>query len=332
MVIDENQYKQVLRDHNFLNCSNVSLNIKDKRKKYLLFMIDTDSKASPFDINMAYESGYDMCVHFAGITPEQAMGFMLDLYYSRSEKNHKYTTIFLNGKDFDKVYDAFNKAKQAMGGTIKIPLVIDPRGAATTAASLVAKMKGIFLERGETLKNRKITILGGTGPVGRIAGALCNAEGADTYIVETWNQRNQEWVNDFILKFNLEYNVNLKGMLLLDETERMKHCIDKDLIISCGAAGIELLGKQSMEILSQNAPGKLCVDINLVPPPGIYGIKPDSDGQEIFPGMFGYGPLNIGQIKFQTEINILEEARQAECGTFDFNKAYDIAKKILKIK
>lgn len=294
-------------------------------------MIDTDPKASPFDINMAYESGYDMCVHFAGLTPEQAMGFMLDLYYARSEKNHKYTTMFLNGKDFDKVYDAFHKAKIAMGGDIRIPLVIDPRGAATTAASLVAKMKNVFLQKGEQLKNQKITILGGTGPVGRIAGALCNREGADTYIIETWDQRNQEWLDNFIHKFNQEYDVALKSLLLTNETKRLEHCMDTDLIISCGAAGIELLGTNSMEILSQKAPGKQCVDINLVPPPGINGIKPDSDGGEIFPGIYGYGPLNIGQIKFQTEIAILEEARKAEYGIFDFNRAYEIAKKMIKI-
>ncbi|TFG17735.1 MAG: hypothetical protein EU530_10235, partial [Promethearchaeota archaeon] len=184
-MVDINQYKKVLREQSIVEWSNIGLHIKDRRKKFLLFMIDTDSKASPFDINMAYESGYDMCVHFSGLSPEEATGFMLDLYYSRYEKNHKYTTIFLNGKDFDKVYDAFNKAKKAMGGTIKIPIVIDPRGAATTAASLVAKMKGILIEKGESFKNRKITILGGTGPVGRIAGALCNEEGADTWIVET---------------------------------------------------------------------------------------------------------------------------------------------------
>jgi methylene-tetrahydromethanopterin dehydrogenase len=219
-----------------------------------------------------------------------------------------------------------------MGGNIKIPLVIDPRGAATTAASLVGKMKKNFLEKGQTLKNLKISILGGTGPVGRIAGALCNSEGADTYIVETWSERNQTWLDSFIAKFNKEYNVALKGVLLTDEKSRVEHCMDKDLIISCGAAGIELLGKNSMELLSQNAPGKYCVDINLVPPPGIYGIKPDSDGQEIFPGMYGYGPLNIGQIKFQTELAILEEARKVTCGIFDFKQAYESAKKILKIK
>ena len=332
MAIDENEYKKVLLSNNVHSCADVTLKVKDKRKKYLLFMIDTDPKASPFDINMAYESGYDMCVHFAGITPEQAMGFMLDLYYARSPKNHRYTTMFLNGKDFDKVYDAFNKAKKAMGGDIRIALVIDPRGAATTAASLVAKMKEVFIKKGESIRNRKITILGGTGPVGRISGALCDAEGADTYIVETWNQRNQEWLDIFIRKFNQEYSVKLKGLFLLDEKERLNHCMDKDIIISCGAAGIELLGKQSMEALSQKAPGKQCIDINLVPPPGIYGIKPESDNHEILPGIFGYGPLNIGQIKFQTEIEILEEARKAQYGIFDFHKAYEIAKRILKIK
>ncbi|MHA1729398.1 MAG: methylene-tetrahydromethanopterin dehydrogenase N-terminal domain-containing protein [Promethearchaeota archaeon] len=79
---------------------------------------------SPFDINMAYESGYDMCVYFKGINTEDIMRFMYDLYYSRDKANRKYSTVFLNGKDFDKVYSTFDKAKIAMNNKINFSIII----------------------------------------------------------------------------------------------------------------------------------------------------------------------------------------------------------------
>jgi methylene-tetrahydromethanopterin dehydrogenase len=55
----------------------------------------------------------------------------------------------------------------------------DPSGAYTTAAAMVASVEAAVLkQRARGLKGLRVVVLGGTGPVGRIAGVLA-AQAAD---------------------------------------------------------------------------------------------------------------------------------------------------------
>ena len=75
---------------------------------------------------------------------------------------------------------------------------------------------------------------------------------------------------------------------------------------------------------------KLVIDINLVPPYGIEGLKPKDNNKEIYPTVFGIGALAIGRLKSEVETLILKEAASTKGKKiFDYNYAFEIAKKIL---
>ena len=75
---------------------------------------------------------------------------------------------------------------------------------------------------------------------------------------------------------------------------------------------------------------KIVVDINLVPPYGIEGIRPKHDNEEIYQGIFGIGALALGRLKANSEGEILKEATKTK-GTkvFDYKYAFEVAKKLL---
>jgi hypothetical protein len=65
---------------------------------YLLFYLDTDVKASPFDICMAYDVGYDAVIPYENVTPEDANLIVQDALFSRGPKGVKHTAFLIGGK------------------------------------------------------------------------------------------------------------------------------------------------------------------------------------------------------------------------------------------
>ena len=93
------------------------------------------------------------------------------------------------------------------------------------------------------------------------------------------------------------------------------------------AAGVEILSEDLMQRFKSK---KIVVDINLVPPYGIEGIKPKHKNEEIYPGIFGIGAMALGRLKSNSEGQILKEAANMKgLKVFDYNYAFEVAKKLL---
>ena len=74
---------------------------------------------------------------------------------------------------------------------------------------------------------------------------------------------------------------------------------------------------------------KIMADINAIPPLGIEGIKLEDDMREIRPGIFGIGALTIGRLKHKVEKEMLKEVRRNGKGTYNYNFALQLARKLL---
>ena len=61
---------------------------------YLLFYLDTDVKASPFDICMAYDAGYNAVIPYENIIPEDAKSIVMDALLSERTKGLLSTPAF----------------------------------------------------------------------------------------------------------------------------------------------------------------------------------------------------------------------------------------------
>ena len=139
---------------------------------FLLFYLDTDEKASPFDICIAYDIGYDAVIPYENVKPEDAKRIAQDALFSRGPKAVKHTCFFIGGKDAEKAEEVFKAVKGTMFQPFKSSIIVDPGGAYTTAAAVVAKMeKGLESNKLGQLKDKTCAVFG-TGSVGQIAAIL----------------------------------------------------------------------------------------------------------------------------------------------------------------
>ena len=304
--------------------------IKVKKKESLekiCYFFDTDDNASPFDINMAYDAGFDVVMPISKMTADQVPKLVQDAIFSRKPKAP--TTFFIGGSNVKEGEKIAKKVIESLVPPFECPVIIDPRGSHTTAASVVAKTIEVAEDHNLfDLKGKKVVILG-SGPVGRIAALIAAKLNCKTYLVETWDKSNELFINNLTKELSKEAGENaaeIFGVFAPNDEKKIEIIKDADIIWSLAAAGVEILSKDLMSKLKD----KIVIDINLVPPYGIEGLKPKDNNKEIYPTVFGIGALALGRLKSNIEANILKEASITKGKkVFDYNYAFEQANKIL---
>jgi hypothetical protein len=292
-------------------------------KKVFVFL-DTDKHASPFDMLTTIDIFPDAAIlKYEDVTVEDAEKIVYDAMFPRGPGGAKHTKIFINGRDFKRANKILEKVKRCVFPPFELAIVIDPRGAYTTATAAVAKTLELSLEkRLGNLENKKVTVLAGTGPVGQTAARLYASEKADVVVTSRSLQR----ASSVATKINEEIeSARARGVQAQAPEEIGKAIENAEIVLSAGAAGIRLLPFDTLKDFGKNC--RIVADINAIPPLGIEGLKSKVDGEEILPSIFGIGALAIGKLKNKIEAKLIKRAAEEPKGIFDYKIAYEIAKK-----
>jgi methylene-tetrahydromethanopterin dehydrogenase len=294
---------------------------KDKMQS-ILFFLEEQSYASPFDVCVAYDAGFDIVVPYSNVSTDNIVTLVQDAIFSRGTKGVKRTCFFIGGHDVTKAREMANNVKNAMVKPFVTSVVVDPHGAFTTSAALVAKAEEALPAMGlDSLAKAKVLVLAGTGPVGQSVATLCAAAGAETII----SSRNTQRAKD-VAKHLSTKNYNIRGMQV-STPEEVQAALEKaTLVFVTGPPGTEIVTKEHLENVSIN---QILLDANAVPPSGIAGLKPSDDLRELVPGKLGIGPLAIGDLKLKIQRNLLRDAREKGKGIYDDGSALEVARNIL---
>jgi len=294
-------------------------------KKVFIFL-DTDKHASPFDILITQDIFPDASIlKYEDVTVEDVESITYDAIFPRGAEGAKHTKIFINGHDFKKVNEVFEKTQKCMVAPFELSIIIDPRGAYTTASAAVAKTLQLQKEKGQaSLEDKTVTVLAGTGPVGQTAARLYAFEKANVIITS----RELKKVSSLATKINEEIPGEKVRGVEAQTTEETGKAIEKaDIILSAGAASAQILPLNVLKNYGKKC--KIVADINAIPPAGIEGVESNADGQEILPGIFGIGALIIGKFKNHVEVELIKKAAEEPKGVFDYKIAYEIAKRLM---
>lgn len=292
-------------------------------RKVVIIFIDTDKFVSPFDMLTAVDLFPEAQIfQYSGVAPEDSKRIIQDAMFPRGPDGAKRTKIFIGGYDVEKAMQILEVAKKTMFPPFELSVIVDPRGAYTTASAAVAKTLGLSLEKGfGDFAGKTITVLAGTGPVGMVASRLYSMEKANVVVTS----RSLDRAKAVADKINEEIQDNRAvGMEASTPAQIAESIKNADIILSAGAAGIQLL---PLNVLQEH--GRQCkvvADINAVPPLGVEGLKSTKEGIEVLPGVFGIGALAIGTFKNVVEAELLKRAVEASKGIFDYKIAYEIAK------
>jgi hypothetical protein len=292
-------------------------------RKVFIFL-DTDKHASPFDILTTIDTFPEVTVlKYENVTVDDAQRIVYDAMFPRGPEGAKRTKIFINGCDFKLTNEILEKVKGCMFSPFKLSVVIDPRGAFTTASAAVAKTLAFSVSRGfGNLENKTVTVLAGTGPVGQTAARLLAAEEASVIITS----RDLQKSSSLATEINEELKDEKVRGIEAKTPEEVGKAIEKAYaVLSAGAASTPLLPLNILKEHGKNC--KIVADVNAIPPLGVEGLESGAEGKEILPRIFGIGALAIGKLKNAVEVELIRRAMEEPKGIFDYKAAYDIAKK-----
>jgi len=303
--------------------------MSEPTKKPVIIFVDTDKHASPFDILTAVDLFPEVHIlTYSNVAPEDSKRIIQDAMFPRGPDGAKRTKLFIGGQDFEKATQIVEIAKKSMFPPFELAIIVDPRGAYTTASAAVARMLLTSIESGlGDFKGKTITVLAGTGPVGQVSSHLYAVEGANVVVTS----RDLARSTSVATRINEEAGGKLACGVKASTPDEVGEAIrGSDMILAAGAAGVALL---PLNVLKEY--GKHCrvvADINAVPPLGVEGLKSTDDKVEFLPGVWGIGALSIGTFKNKVEAQLLKRAVEAPKGIFDYRTAYEIAKSIVLAK
>ena len=298
-------------------------------KRSILHMFDPMPNNSPFDINMALDAGFDVLMPYSNVKLESIQNLTQDAIFSRSPSGIKKTGIFIGGRDIGLAIDMLEATKPAMVPPFEVSVFADPSGAYTTAAALVACVeKALQQTHDKELKDCRALVFGGTGPVGIATGIIASLQGADTTLVD---HLSIDTANDAAKQYNRRFNAKLSGAVAKNDAEKIALLADADIVFCTAKAGIRVL---SAAVLSQTRQLKVAGDVNAVPPAGIEGIGLNDMATPLIhatqaPNAVGVGALAVGNVKYQTQHELLKSMLETEKPVFiDFREAFNKARKL----
>jgi methylene-tetrahydromethanopterin dehydrogenase len=297
-------------------------------RPYILHMFTPGRQMSPFDINMAADAGYQIIVPYCEVGADSIAGLTQDTIFSRGPKGVARTGIFIGGRDALVAADMLQRSQAAMVKPFVVSLMADPSGAYTTAAAMVACVEKALQKQQATLQGQRVVIIGGTGPVGRIAGVLAAQAGADVYL----SSRNGISVaEEAAHKTGERFGVKLHGVSGGDPAAVHTSIAEADVLLACAAAGMQVVSKEALTLAKRL---KVAADVNAVPPEGIAGVGVMDDAKPLAgTGAVGIGALAVGNVKYQTQHRMLVQMQQSEKPlSLSFTEAFAVARAFLAEK
>ena len=297
-------------------------------KVSILHLLTAAKNASPFDVNMAFDAGFDKIVPYTNVELKEVTGLVQDAIFSRSPSGVKRESVFIGGRDIDLAVDMLETARQAMVPPFEISVFADPSGAFTTAAGMMAKVEQHLSRNfGGDLQGRKVSVFGATGPVGGCTAVIAAKYGAEVELVA---HRSVADVQAKAEAYNQRYGISI-GYVDGSNDELKRQILNKtDIALCAAAAGVQVI---TLAQMAGSPTLKIVADVNAVPPTGAEGVDVMADGVAIAGTQaFGIGALAIGNVKYDTQHNLLKLmlADGSKKHYLDFLSAFEMARKSIK--
>ncbi len=295
-------------------------------KSKIMHMFFPGKNVSPFDVNMIIDAGYSSVIPYGSLEANDVTALTQDCIYSRPPGSAGDTGLFIGGWDVNFAEDMYKEARDSMQPPFEVSILIDPNGAYSTAAAMVAMITHHLKQKGKSISGSKLTIFGG-GPVGNCTAVLAAKAGANVCIARltaaTDEKRKQ--VEDFLSR----YNVSATQVDAPDDQGKLVALKGTDVIICSAKAGVEIL---SETIMSKACEATIAADVNAVPPAGVAGVGLQDAGTPLpyLESCQGIGALAIGNIKYKTQQALLHKMQDNGVQHLGMEETLQIANSIVE--
>lgn len=294
-------------------------------RPYVLHLFTPGAQVSPFDVNMAADAGWQIPVPYCHVTTDNIVALTQDAIFSRGPKGAARTGLFIGGRDVLLADEMLQLARKAMFPPFQVSVCADPSGAYTTAAALVACTEASL--GGGGLAGTQVLLLGGTGPVGRVAAVLCARRGAR---VTLGSHRGQAVAEEAASATAARFDVALQGAGTAGTGLRAA-LAEAEVVLGVAGAGVQVASETDLAAARRL---RVAADINAVPPAGLGGVGAMDDAKPLAgTTAVAIGALAVGNVKYQVEHRMLTRMREAERPVvFGFAEAFELAREVLAEK
>jgi precorrin-6B methylase 2 len=284
--------------------------------KKLLLQFDSDKHPSSFDRIVAYDAGVDDVLSYSNMTVEDVETQVQGGFFTRGVPDLKNTAIWIGGSSVPTGELLLKAVQKAFFGPFELSVMLDSNGCNTTAATAVAK-----IVKALDVRDKRVVVGAGTGPVGMRAAGLLAGEGALVTLTSRTQKRAEEAANNV----NQRFGVQVQGAVLADDATARQALEGAVALFTCGAAGAQIVN----EAVWTDIPSlKLIADINAVPPLGIEGIEMDDNGSERH-GRIAFGALGIGGRKMKVHRTCVAQLFTSNKVLMDAEQVYAVAKELV---
>lgn len=268
----------------------------------ILHLFTPTRQASPFDVNMAADAGWQMIPTYTQVELADVTALTQDAIFSRGPKGVARTGIFIGGRDPVLALDMLDRARQSMVPPFDVPVFADPSGSCTTAAAMVACVEQLLTRHaGRSLAGCQVVVLGGTGPVGRLAALMATQAGAQ---VRLSSHGGLERAQEIAQLTSVRFGVTIGAASGRSRDDVAASLEQADVVLACAAAGVQVLDTAT---LAQAPRLAVVADVNAVPPLGVEGLGALDAAKSLSPRVVGIGALAIGNVKYQTQQRLLQQ-------------------------
>lgn len=288
----------------------------DKRR--ILIQLDSDAQPSVFDAVVAVDAGAEHLLRHGSVTAENVTGLVHGAMFTRGPDDLHRTAIFIGGSDVGLGDELLRLVRKTFFGPLRVSVLMDSAGCNTTAAAAVLAAAGHV-----NLAECKAVVLAATGPVGQRAVRLLARQGAEVVVGSRQLAKAES-----VARSVAEAVPAAKLHPHATETEQQLAAAlqDAQIVIACGAAGVQLLSAQARQ---QCAKLQVAVDLNAVPPAGLEGIEPHDRGTER-DGVFCYGALGVGGAKMKIHKAAIARLFESNDQVLDAEEIYDLGLQLKK--
>ena len=284
--------------------------------KRILIQLDSDPQPSSFDSVVAIDSGVDHLLRYGQVQVSGVVPLVHGAMFTRGGDELRNTAIFVGGSNVELAENLLAACRDAFFGPVRVSLMLDANGCNTTASAAV-----VAAGRHIRLSGAKAVVLGGTGPVGRRVSQLLAADGAEVRLTSRSLERASHACEQIIGKSG---QASIQP-LAVDSTHAVETLLsDAQIVIGCGAAGVELVDQETVERMSRL---EVAIDLNAVPPAGIGGIEVTDKAKPLGTGV-AYGAIGVGGLKMKTHKAALQSLFESNDRLLDAEEIYAIAKAI----
>ncbi len=298
------------------------------QKVSILHLITSAQNASPFDVNMAYDAGFDKIMPYTNVALDEVLALTQDAMFSRSPSGVKREALFFGGRDIHLALEMQKAAVLGMFTPFEISTMTDPSGAFTTAAAMLAKIDAYVMKQNQLLSQQTIAIFGASGTVGSTVALIAANLNANVQLVAHRDIAKMQAYADTLFE---KYGFKIQVVGGASDVAKMQVLNNADIAICAAVAGVRVLETAHV---AQSKRLKIIADVNAVAPSGAAGVEVASDGSLLADTQIAaFGALAIGQLKYKTQQKLLQNMLASETPIHvDFNNAFDVARDILSAR